>query len=67
MPYWFVCILVIVLSLALLVHFTLIAIYGAVTIQEANPVYLILEMLGLVFIIGLAIWSLIKRGGYTRG
>jgi hypothetical protein len=47
-------------TLALLVHFALIAYYGGVTIQEENPVVLWSEIVMLVAILVFAICQAIK-------
>ncbi len=53
-------IMLIAVTVALLVHFILIAIYGGVTIQEPNVYILTAEMVGLLSIVGFAIFNLAR-------
>ena len=60
MRYFLANIIVISLSIAFLVHFSLIAYYGQVVISEPYPVILALEMIGLVGLIVFACLNLVR-------
>ena len=56
-----ICILVVGLSLAFLVHFILIWVYGAIVISEPNKIILALETTGIIAILALGIYGFIKE------
>ena len=60
MRYFFANIIAISLSIAFLVHFSLIAYYGQVVISEPHPVILALEMIGLLGMIVFASLNLVR-------
>jgi len=65
MKQWITNFIVIGLALAFLVHFTMIAMWGQVLIQEPNTIILVLEIVGLIVIMGFAISNLVhiaRRG-----
>ncbi len=48
------------LAVAFLVHFTKIALYGRIIIQEPNPIILSFEIAGLVAVVVFALLNFIK-------
>ena len=58
--YFFANVLVISLSIALLVHFGLIAFYGQVVITEPYPVILALDITGLLGLIAFTFLNLVR-------
>ena len=57
---WITNLLLIGISIAFLVHFIMIKIYGSVVISEPNKLILGLEIVGFIAIIGFGIWNIVK-------